>query len=163
MQFWHPVAKIKQSWLYLYTYRSACCCMLWWWQGHTPCTHLLENGSEYFNEAGSGFKVLVITQPWKARGEEDKGKEGRKKARVRAQYCPLARQTPSLPMACVSPLSMLAVSMLDMAKMVASLSATMWRWTACFLIWFSLLTSMLFSACTRFMKDVKYLRRVQQR
>ena len=64
-------------------------------------------------------------------------------------------------MVCVSPLSMLAVSMLDMASMVVSLNEEMWRVAACFLIWPSLASSRLFNECIMFMNEVKYLQQRQ--
>ena len=61
-------------------------------------------------------------------------------------------------MACVSPLSMLAVSMFDMASMVVSLSEEM---AACFQILPSLYSSRLFNECIMFMNEVKYLQQRQ--
>lgn len=60
-------------------------------------------------------------------------------------------------MACVRPLSMLAVSMLDMARMVASRSEATWRSSGCLWIALSFDHSIRLSEWIRFMKDVKYL------
>ena len=60
-------------------------------------------------------------------------------------------------MACVNPLSMLAVSMLDMAQMVASWREATWRRRGCLWRVVSLDHSTLFREWIRFMKEVKYL------
>ena len=60
-------------------------------------------------------------------------------------------------MACVSPLSMLAVSMLDIDRMVASWSEATWRSSGCLWMVLSFDHSIRFNEWIKFMKDVKYL------